>query len=66
MNLIGQMFPKLLWRTPSTSHFVCLLHLTHLIQFISSLVESAKPELGVRGLPGQVGNPCYKILHCDM
>ncbi len=29
------------------AHFVCLPYQTHLIQLISLLVESARPELGV-------------------
>jgi len=32
---------------PTAAHFVCLPHLTHLIQLISSLVETARLELGV-------------------
>ncbi len=29
--------------TPSPAHFVCLPHLSHLIQLISSLVQTARP-----------------------
>ncbi len=32
---------------PTTAYFVCLPHLTHLIQVISSSVESARLEMGV-------------------
>jgi len=35
------------WGCHTTAHFVCLPHLTHLIQLISSLVETARLELGV-------------------
>ncbi len=43
-----QCFSNLLsWSTPSPAHFVCLPHLSHLIQLISSLVETARPEVGV-------------------
>ncbi len=31
------------------AHFVCLPYQTHLIQLISSLVETARPELQVKG-----------------
>jgi len=33
--------------TPTTAHFVCLPHVTHLIQLISSLVEITRLKLGV-------------------
>ncbi len=45
--VIDQWFSNLSWRHPCSSHFVCLPHLTHPIQLISSLVETARPELGV-------------------
>ncbi len=32
---------------PSLAHFVCLPHLSHLIQLISSLVETTRLEVGV-------------------
>ncbi len=44
---LDQCFPNLSWRTPSPAHFVCLPYLTHLIQLISSLVETARHDLGV-------------------
>ncbi len=42
-----QCFPNMSWRTPCPAPFLCLPNLTHLIQLISSLVETAKTELGV-------------------
>ncbi len=33
--------------TPNTADSLCLPHLSHLIQLISSLVETARPEMGV-------------------
>ncbi len=47
MVVVGQWFSNLSWRTPSPAHFVCLPYLTHLIQLISSLVETARHKLGV-------------------
>ncbi len=44
---VCQWFSNLSWGPPTTAYFVCLSHLTHLIQLISSLVESARLELGV-------------------
>ncbi len=44
---LTQWFSNLSWGPPTTAYFVCLSHLTHLIQLISSLVESARLELGV-------------------
>ncbi len=44
---IDQWFSNLSWGPPTTAYFVCLPHLTHLIQLISSLVESARLEMGV-------------------
>ncbi len=44
---LGQWFSNLSWGLPTTAYFVCLPHLTHLIQLISSLVESARLEMGV-------------------
>ncbi len=44
---VGQWFSNLSWGPPATAYFVCLPHLTHLIQLISSLVESARLEMGV-------------------
>ncbi len=43
-----QLFSNLSWSTPSLAHFVCPPHLSHLIQLISSLVETVRPEMGVR------------------
>jgi len=42
-----QWFSNLSCGPPTTAYFVCLPHLSHLIQLISSLVESARLELGV-------------------
>ncbi len=42
-----QWFSNLSWSTSSPAHFVCLLHLSHLIQLISSSVETARPEVSV-------------------
>ncbi len=42
-----QWFSNLSWGPPTTAYFVCLPHVTHLIQLISSLVESARLEMGV-------------------
>ncbi|XP_052461224.1 rabenosyn-5-like isoform X3 [Carassius gibelio] len=44
---LRQLFSNLSWSTPSPEHFVCLPHLSHLIQLISSLLETARPEVGV-------------------
>ncbi len=44
---LRQWFSNLSWEPPTTAYFVCLSHLTHLIQLISSIVESARLELGV-------------------
>ncbi len=44
---LKQWFSNLSWGPPTTAYIVCLPHLTHLIQLISSLVESARLELGV-------------------
>ncbi len=46
-KLLEQWFSNLSWGPPTTAYFVCLPHLTHLIQLISSLVESARLEMGV-------------------
>ncbi len=46
-HTVQQWFSNLSWGPPTTAYFVCLPHLTHLIQFISSLVESARLEMGV-------------------
>ncbi len=40
---------NLSWRTLSTAHSVCLPHLTHMVPFISSFVETARPKLDVSG-----------------
>ncbi len=44
--IIGQWFSNLSTSTPSL-HILYLPYQTHLIQLISSLVETARPELGV-------------------
>ncbi len=44
---LDQWFSNLSWGPPTTAYFVCLPHLTLLIQLISSLVESARLEMGV-------------------
>ncbi len=46
-NGLVQWFSNLSWGPPATAYFVYLPHLTHLIQLISSLVESARLEMGV-------------------
>ncbi len=46
-RVLGQWFSNLSWVPPTTAYFVCLPHLTHLIQLISSLVESARLKMGV-------------------
>ncbi len=46
-HFLEQWFLNLSWGPPTTAYFVCLPHLTHLIQLISSLVESARLEMGV-------------------
>ncbi len=48
-----QWFSNLSWGPSITAYFVCLSHLTHLIKLISSLVESARLELGV-GYEGDI------------
>ncbi len=47
ITTVDQWFSNLSWGPPPTAYFVYLSHLTHLIQLISSLVESARLELGV-------------------
>ncbi len=47
INHLDQWFSNLSWGPPTTACFVCLPHLTHLIQLISSLVGSARLEMGV-------------------
>ncbi len=47
LNPIEQWFSNLSCKHPCPAHFVCLPYQTHLIQLISSLVETARPELGV-------------------
>ncbi len=42
-----QWFSNLSCKHPCPAHFVCLPYQTHLIQLISSLIETARPELGV-------------------
>ncbi len=44
---LEQWFSNLSWGPLTTAYFVCLPRLTHLIQLISSLVESARLEMGV-------------------
>ncbi len=44
---LEQWFSNLSWGPPATAYFVYLPHLTQLIQLISSLVESARLEMGV-------------------
>ncbi len=46
-SVLDQWFSNLSWGPLTTSYFVCLPRLTHLIQLISSLVESARLEMGV-------------------
>ncbi len=46
-DALEQCFPNLSWRPPCPAPFVCLPYLTHLIQLINSLVETATTELGV-------------------
>ncbi len=40
-------FSNLSYKHPCPAYFVCLPYQTHLIQLISSLVETARHELGV-------------------
>ncbi len=35
------------WSFPNTAHLACLLYQSHLIQLISSLVATPRPEMGV-------------------
>ncbi len=44
---LDQWFSNLSYKHPCPAHFVCLPYQTHLIQLISSSVETARPELGV-------------------
>ncbi len=44
---VGQWFSNMSYKHPCPAHFVCLPYQTHLIQLISSSVETARPELGV-------------------
>ncbi len=43
----SQWFSNLSYKHPCPAHFVCLPYQTHLIQLISSLVETTSPESGV-------------------
>jgi len=44
---LGQGFPTTFLGPPNTACFPCLLDQTHLIQIISSLAETPRPEMGV-------------------
>ncbi len=44
---LGQWFSNLSNKHPCPAHVVCLPHLSHLIQLISSLVETVRPEMGM-------------------
>ncbi len=46
-NYLEQWFSNLSYKHPCPAHFVCVPYQAHLIQLISSLVETARPELGV-------------------
>ncbi len=46
-NALAQWFSNLSYKHPCPAHFACLPYQTHLIQLICSLVETARPELGV-------------------
>lgn len=46
---------NLSWIIPSTGYFVCFPHLTYLNQLISSLVEMARPDVGV-SVKGDIQN----------
>ena len=65
---LKQWFSNLSWRHPCPTHFECFPHLSHLFQIINSLIETARPYLGVsnkadnqtvqgRVPPGQVREP---------
>ncbi len=47
INILEQWFSNLSCKHPCPAHVVCLPYQTHLIQLISSVVETARPELGV-------------------
>ena len=44
---LKQWFSNLSWRHPCPTHFECFPHLSHLFQIINSLIETARPYLGV-------------------
>ncbi len=46
-HTIYHWFSNLSYKHPCPAHFACLPYQTHLIQLISSLVDTARPELGV-------------------
>ncbi len=66
------------WSPPNTACFPCHLNQTHLIQIISSIVETTRPELGVSdkeempnvqcwGPPGTcLGTTAHTRLHTEM
>ncbi len=54
--LDGIGFSNLSWRHPCPAHFACLPHLIHLIQIISSSVETARSELGMSNNKGHIQN----------
>ncbi len=56
-----QCFPNLPWRTPSPAYFVCLPYLTHLIQLISSLVETGRKYAGLGVLQDRFGKHCLIV-----
>ncbi len=49
--------------TPSPAHFVCL---SHLIQLISLLVETARPEIGVSDLGRHTKCAVLGVLHGEV
>ncbi len=59
-------FSNLSWSTPSPAHFVCLPHRSHLIQQMSSLVETAKPEVGVSDIGRHKKCAVLWVLHGEV
>ncbi len=65
-NDLDQWFSNRSWSTPSPAYFVCLSHLSHLVQLISSLVETARPEVGVSDIGRHTKRAVLGVLHGEV
>ncbi len=52
--------------TPSPAHFACFPHLSHLIQIISSLLETTRPEVGVPDIGSHTKCAVLGVLHVEV